>query len=745
MKINSSQTNNMAGRNFKARGRVDKNRSKTNKIERDLASVLKECNKAANEGYCYAHSILEKMIYSQQDIANSIKNSIEEMKEYGVNDASMFELVKEQLMKVQTTFSESLKDTDYNLENKRKLSGEFNIVLFGKTMCGKSTFREILTNGDGSSIGKGGQRTTRDIIKYKWKGLTITDTPGVDAFDGAEDDRLAEEAAMYADLIIFFITNGQPESSEADWLVKLKGMDKPIICICNTKKSIADEFNRQRFLMYPERYMNEETIQELTEQFNEFIASNMPNEKVTFWVTHLQAKFESMHCKDSVLAEKLSQVSRFSFIENQICNEVIANGLIHKKRSFLSIVDKPCYEQYYNLLDFSTNTLTLSLNIFDKIKDFDTWKEDFNEPHRKWLVGVVEQQFDKLSNAIPGFVEDNIEREDISQLWNNKEKSYKIIENIEHAEHSLFQKVSNHINEMFKDLNEEIKFTSDLSTSQLDNYKFTNWRKRLEWSAAIIGAASGIAFLVSNPIGWALAGAGVIVSIFSFFCSSREKKLREARQRLTEKLNKHVNSNLYVTRKQANAWFFNNIKYGIEKTATDRLYLLKKTMLTLTNSQRMFAWENCASHKEISKNIFCLIMEELGFPKEETDKIVDVARIPGKKSLIVVRSFFSDECIKGLTRGQKTRADIRSAIQRKLGNKEFIDIIRFSGNMEKKNKFYILLKRFNLNVGTHSWVDDNAGLHSYTLCYIKPKDFSASDKDNLNLIQQLLNVHIIQR
>ena len=47
-------------------------------------------------------------------------------------------------------------------EKKQKLSN-FSITLFGRTMAGKSTLMEILTNGDGKSIGLGAQRTTRDI------------------------------------------------------------------------------------------------------------------------------------------------------------------------------------------------------------------------------------------------------------------------------------------------------------------------------------------------------------------------------------------------------------------------------------------------------------------------------------------------------------------------------------------------------------------------------------------------------
>ncbi len=38
---------------------------------------------------------------------------------------------------------------------------------------------EFLRHGDGSSVGKGAPRTTRDVRTYPWHGLDITDVPGI--------------------------------------------------------------------------------------------------------------------------------------------------------------------------------------------------------------------------------------------------------------------------------------------------------------------------------------------------------------------------------------------------------------------------------------------------------------------------------------------------------------------------------------------------------------------------------------
>ena len=58
------------------------------------------------------------------------------------------------------------------IEDNRERLGAFNITLFGRTMTGKSTLMEILTEGDGHTISKGAQRTTRDtrqIVRIRYE------------------------------------------------------------------------------------------------------------------------------------------------------------------------------------------------------------------------------------------------------------------------------------------------------------------------------------------------------------------------------------------------------------------------------------------------------------------------------------------------------------------------------------------------------------------------------------------------
>ncbi|MDE0306883.1 MAG: 50S ribosome-binding GTPase, partial [Albidovulum sp.] len=143
-----------------------------------------------------------------------------------------------------------------SLDEHRRSLDEFSVALFGRTMAGKSTLMEILTNGSGATIGQGAQRTTRDVRTYSWKGLRVTDVPGVAAFEGSEDEELAFQAAAKADLILFLITDDAPQPVEAECLAQVRALGKPVIGICNVKAALEDADDIDLFLRAPEKRFN---------------------------------------------------------------------------------------------------------------------------------------------------------------------------------------------------------------------------------------------------------------------------------------------------------------------------------------------------------------------------------------------------------------------------------------------------------------------------------------------------------
>lgn len=135
----------------------------------------------------------------------------------------------------------------------------FSIVVYGRNEAGKSPFMEILTHGNGQSIGKGGQRTTLDVRDYFWNGLKITDVPGIFAFslDAKEarvDESLALEAAKKADLILFLLTSDAPQPDEAEKLAQLRRLGKPVLGVINDDRAGENWQRRFQSLKFDEKY-----------------------------------------------------------------------------------------------------------------------------------------------------------------------------------------------------------------------------------------------------------------------------------------------------------------------------------------------------------------------------------------------------------------------------------------------------------------------------------------------------------
>ena len=198
----------------------------------DLSRALGECYEAARSGYELASdekTVLDKILSSAED---KIRETAIEYKTSPCEIVGIGETLEGQLADIQGAVDDLRISFSEDLENLEKDLSKFSITLFGRTMAGKSTLMEVLTEGDGSAIGMGAQRTTRDIRRYEWNGLAVTDVPGIGAFEGEEDTRLAFDAAKTADLIVFLLTDDAPQAVEADCFRQVKDLGKPVSSGC---------------------------------------------------------------------------------------------------------------------------------------------------------------------------------------------------------------------------------------------------------------------------------------------------------------------------------------------------------------------------------------------------------------------------------------------------------------------------------------------------------------------------------
>lgn len=697
-----------------------------------LEAALQACCIANKQGYAEAKVYLKELKKSIDEASEIINECIEDMKRYHINDESLIQSIRTQLQTVQTEFEQSYYDTQKKLNSKSKMSSKFNITLFGKTKAGKSTLMEILTHGDGSHMGKGGQRTTRDVRNYEWKGMTVTDVPGIDAYGGQEDDEKAENAATYADLILFMITAGQPEGSEADWMVKLKKMDKPMLCVCNYKQSIGeriDDFRFKRLLSNPQKMKERMNIEELVNQFNTFLNEQLPNERVDFIVTHLLAKFYSQQPEFESKKVELEKVSRFSHVEQSLINEVNTNGVLHRKKSYLSIIDAPLYQQMNQLFAFSADAYTQFRVIQDKVSLYEDWCDIFNKTQKNQIANIVTIEYNKLRNSIPGFVERHLEDNDIDKAWKKHCERFKTQDNIEKCIESIKAKLEQKTIDLFSEMKTEMNFSFKFKEETgLGNYQFINWKKGMEWAAVIGTAGFTIAAFVlsSGPLGWAALGVGAIFGFFSWLCDSREDKLRERRTKLSKKLNDGLNKAEIASQRKILKWYDENITLQ-ELNISRRLSVVGRGMLSLSNSERQLALGYSKNHKNITKKIIANIFYAMKVPKHEVDRIICATRVPGRRIALIVR-------------GKENIPIKLNDLTSRLGNNELIHIIKLDTSKPLETQIVFLLKYFGLRIRPLIKQVNNG---TQTVVYIFKNNYNPKDLDSLDLIQQIMGVHII--
>ncbi len=163
------------------------NRSKDTKYQ----EALNFCSSVAKEEYIKATDAVEEARKYTQNLREIVLSGIRSSDDDETIVGNASKKLKDLLHTIDNDILREYEQININLLEKKKSLDHFTITLFGRTMAGKSTIREALTNGDGSTIGKGAQRTTRDIREYRWNNLRIIDTPGIGAYEGNEDKEIA--------------------------------------------------------------------------------------------------------------------------------------------------------------------------------------------------------------------------------------------------------------------------------------------------------------------------------------------------------------------------------------------------------------------------------------------------------------------------------------------------------------------------------------------------------------------------
>ena len=527
--------------------------------ETDLTKALSECYEAAKSGYELASdekSALDNILRSAED---TIRETAIEYKASPCEVIGLGETLEGQLSDIQQSVDNLRLSFTEDLEALKGDLEKFSVTLFGRTMAGKSTLMEVLTEGDGSAIGMGAQRTTRDIRRYEWNGLAVTDVPGIGAFEGEEDTRLAFDAAKTADLIVFLLTDDAPQAVEADCFRQVKDLGKPVIIIMNVKVSVDSGKSMKLIERDMNRAFDDERIEEIRKQFCKFAEpfgqdwSNVP-----FVATHLKAAYEAVRCDKSADAEVREnadfwrRISRIDDLKSLICEEVQVRGKYIRVKTFADIIANPMIEALSELDLQSRINESQGKIVSDKKRALEKRKDVFVKDGKKRIESFMMRLKSELRSDIAVFAEDHYNDKLADIAWGEIIEKKNIEGRCKELLDDMESEVDGIIEETIREMESELKYVSVdavertfLTPALIDAKRIVGWTSLLLGGGGTVAAAiltlSGVE-LAAGPVGWVAAGIGLAGGIGLLFLESRGDKLAKARAKLEKELTESVNA-----------------------------------------------------------------------------------------------------------------------------------------------------------------------------------------------------------
>ena len=609
--------------------------------EFNIRKSLRQCKKAAGNGYKMAMKQYRNLNDTLNQASSKIESTLIDINTSSCYVSEATESLTSQLSEIRDSMgfvTASLVDDISTLHEDLE---KFSVTLFGRTMAGKSTLMEILTDGNGASIGRGSQRTTKDVRTYMWNNLEITDVPGIGAFEGEDDERLAFWAARKADLIIFLLSDDAPQATEAECFSKIVNLGKPIICVINVKSSIRDGESEKMTLRNLEKAFNQDRLNAIKNQFLKFASEYGQDwNDIPFVFAHLKAAFMGIRSTDTQKGLSLITASRINDLKQAIISDVETHGKYYREKNFVDIVSIPTLDIFESLLFRGAVNQNLQKIVSYKHVQLNTWTDKFKRDSTNAIESLVETIKAELLLEIPSFAEEHFDDKNADKAWAHVLSEHSVEERCQVLSERIASQAEDRLNELAREITNELKYVSTLfnrGNFQVKKmHKIFDARKAWNWGSLVAGGgltiASGILYILGSaaagPVGWVALGIGAIGTIGSFLFKSKNKKEDKARKQLEENLNKNADSICTSLQQQLEQILKNILEQQIYPQANE-LSRIASIISQLSDTQYELAKSLQQVLLEQNMQVFSGALKMLWAGKY-SDRVLYVGRVPGK-------------------------------------------------------------------------------------------------------------------
>jgi hypothetical protein len=493
--------------------------------------------------------------------------------------------------------SQKIVETAYKtLMVKRSRLKKFTVALFGRTMAGKSTLREAITGGDGTSIGKGGQNTTKRLHEYSWRGIHIIDTPGIGSFKGARFRELALSALRKCDLVLFLLSDDGIHEEVFEGMRDVLLESKPLLFVLNVKRDLEKPVYLKQFLRNPDSVLGLERIEGHFHRLHHLAVDVLGTSEPKIFPIHAQAA--QLSSAGHTEANRLYKASRLDDIHEAICEAIRTKGPVRRLQTLLdgTIASIEKMQCFYSA---QSSKLLKEAEFFEsKADDLAIRAANLIADQEKAAIAQLQDCFQGLRNQVFHFVEDNIENQKIGSLWQNRVKAAKISKRIQEIQESIIEKAKNLILDFERELSVDIHFLGSFSTGGTPRHADVwDLRRGLGRTAAAAGVLSAAALLAAqagaanfwNPVGWTLLGVSIIAGIAAWFVGKKANRLAKEKENARNQLHDQLNKRERDVRKAIIKWLHHGVKEKSIQPVIDDLTVLAGTMASVGRSLRAAA------------------------------------------------------------------------------------------------------------------------------------------------------------
>ncbi len=614
------------------------------------AQALERCSVVAREEYAVGDRSFAATRAQAAQLSSQLEHAAHSIRRGG----GEFEKSRESLEALRARLNEAvtsrLETAHLHLTERRRNLGQFTVALFGRTMAGKSTIREALTRGDGETIGRGAQNTTRELREYNWNHLRILDAPGIASSDARlrpELDALARSTFEQADLVLFLLSSDGIQEAVFEGLRAIREMGKPVLFLLNYKLDLTRGVLRRSFLrdggLRSARVKAEIAGHE--SRLRSFACEHLAMREADVAVVpiHAQAAFLG-RMRDSADEQVVYAASNVDAVMDRLTSEILRSGVVRRMQT---VLDGTSYDlgAVRNLLSQESRELAKQARFVEgKFRELGVWCDGFVASGREGLARQLKAALAPLRASIATFVEDNLERKDVKARWKRHVEFCGLSEWMEEWQKQKADALTARINEFARQIQTESSLLeSSALLAGVEQFDPIDLKRGFGWLGAGAGLATtvlgaGALFNWWNPAGWvmgALAGISVIAGLFGWFSDSREEKMARERAKAAKALRETVDELESGIEKRLKDWFEKRlVTVAVEIVRDGRA--LTDGMQQMADALRKSATEIDENIADLDRRLVLRAAEALDVPLAHND-LLRVSRAPGIRAKLLVR------------------------------------------------------------------------------------------------------------